>query len=109
MDTPTKRNEGMMFLRDKEVKLSEGMIFVFAEPQPLSFWMKNTYIPLDIAFIDKSGKILNVAQMKPLDESGTPSKGDALYVLEMKKGAFKKYGVKAGQKLAIPKSVKASS
>ena len=110
MDTPTKRNEGMMFLKSPDVKIDQGMLFVFAYSQPLSFWMKNTLIPLDIAYIDSKGKILNTEQMKPLDESGnTPSKGEALYALEMKKGAFKKFGIHAGQKVVIPKSVKANS
>jgi uncharacterized membrane protein (UPF0127 family) len=108
MNSATKRNEGMMFLKDKDVRINEGMLFVFAAPQPLGFWMRNTMIPLDIAYADKAGKILNTAQMKALDESNVPSKGSALYALEMKKGAFKKLGIKAGMKLGIPKTIKAS-
>lgn len=108
MDTPTKRSEGMMFLKDKDVRMDQGMLFVFASPQPMGFWMRNTLIPLDIAYVDKAGKILNIAQMKALDESNVPSKGSALYALEMKKGAFKKLGIKAGMKLGIPKAIKAS-
>ena len=109
MNTPTKRNEGMMFLKDKDVHIDQGMLFVFAAPQPLSFWMRNTLIPLDIAFIDRTGKILNTPQMKPLDETGVPSRGDAMYALEMKQGAFKKYGIKPGMKVSIPHTVKATS
>lgn len=109
MNTPTKRNEGMMFLKDKDVHIDQGMLFVFPSPQPLSFWMRNTLIPLDIAYIDRTGKILNTPQMKPLDETGIPSKGEAMYALEMKQGAFKKYGIKPGMKVTIPHSVKATS
>lgn len=109
MNTPTKRNEGMMFLTDKDVRMDQGMLFVFASPQPLGFWMRNTLIPLDIAYADKTGKILNTAQMKALDESNVPSKGASLYALEMKKGAFKKLGIKAGMKLGIPKTIRATT
>ena len=109
MNTPTKRNEGMMFLKDKDVRMDQGMLFVFASPQPLGFWMRNTLIPLDIAYADKTGKILNTAQMKALDESNVPSKGASLYALEMKKGAFRRLGIKAGMKLGIPKTIRATS
>ena len=109
MNTPAKRNEGMMFLKDKDVHIDQGMLFVFASPQPLSFWMRNTLIPLDIAYIDRTGKILNTPQMKALDETGVPSKGAAMYALEMKQGAFKKYGIKPGMKVTIPHTVKATS
>jgi uncharacterized membrane protein (UPF0127 family) len=107
MDTPTKRNEGMMFLSDKDVKPNDAMLFVFPSAEPRGFWMRNTRIPLDIAFMDGAGKILNTAQMKPFDESSVPSKGPAKFVLEMKKGAFKRLGIKAGMKATIPKTVKA--
>ena len=109
MNTPTKRNEGMMFLKDKDVHIDQGMLFVFANEQPLSFWMRNTLIPLDIAYMDRTGKILNTPQMKALDETGVPSKGEAMYALEMKQGAFKKYGIKPGMKVTIPHTVKATS
>ena len=107
MDTNSKRQEGMMFLTDPEVKMDQGMLFVFPEAEDQSFWMKNTLIPLDIAFISKDKKILNTAQMKPHDETGTPSKGKAQYVLEMKKGAFQHFGIKAGQQVVIQADVKA--
>ncbi len=109
MDSPSKRQEGMMFLKERDVRIEQGMLFVFSSPQPLSFWMKNTLIDLDIAYLDKSGKVLNATLMKALDESGHPSKGAALYALEMKKGAFKKFGIKAGLKIGIPKGVRAAS
>lgn len=108
MDSPSKRNEGMMFLNDKDVKISQGMLFVFPEAEPRAFWMKNTNIPLDIAYMSAAGKVLNVEALKPHDESSVPSKGPTKYVLEMKKGAFKKYGIKAGTVFKIPSSLKAA-
>jgi uncharacterized protein len=74
-----------------------GMLFVFREPQPLSFWMKNTYVPLSIAFIGSDGKIVNIEDMAPQTETTHPSRGLALYALEMKKGWFAEHGISAGQ------------
>lgn len=107
MDTQSKRMEGMMFLSDGEVKADEGMLFVFAAPEPLGFWMKNTYIPLDIAYLDAGGRILNVAAMKPLDETSVRSRGAAKYALEMKQGAFRRLGIRAGMRVEIPPGVRA--
>lgn len=108
MDTPSKRNEGMMFLRDKDVKIEQGMLFVFPDEQPRSFWMRNTFIPLDIAYMNAAGRVLNVEAMKPHNDDGVPSKGPSKFVLEMKRGAFKKFGIKAGTVFKIPSSIKAS-
>jgi uncharacterized membrane protein (UPF0127 family) len=107
MDTQSKRMEGMMFLSDEEVKADEGMLFVFAAPEPLGFWMKNTYIPLDIAYMDARGRILNVAAMKPLDETPVRSRGAAKYALEMKQGSFKRLGIRPGMRIEIPQGVRA--
>lgn len=76
-----------------------GMLFVFAQSQPLAFWMKNTYVPLSIAYIDTRGVILNILDMKPHDESTYPSAGAALYALEMKQGWFKERGIAAGDRV----------
>jgi len=76
-----------------------GMLFVFAQSQPLGFWMKNTYVPLSIAYIDSKGVILNILDMKPHDESTHPSAGLALYALEMKQGWFKERGIGAGDRV----------
>ena len=73
-----------------------GMLFVFKELQPLSFWMKNTYVPLSIAFIDGEGRIVNIEDMAPQTETTHPSRGLALYALEMKKGWFAERGIAAG-------------
>lgn len=113
MDTDAKRMEGMMFLRDDDVKESEGFLFVFPESRPLNFWMKNTLIPLDIAYIDRYGMVLNTRQMLVEPDPSDPlyhdysSRGSAMYALEMKRGAFEKFGIKRGVQLKIPAGVKA--
>jgi uncharacterized protein len=76
-----------------------GMLFVFAQSEPLAFWMKNTFVPLSIAYVDTKGVILNIADMKPQDESTHPSKGPAMFAIEMKQGWFKERGVIAGDKV----------
>ena len=78
------------------LKPDHGMLFVFRYPQPLSFWMKNTYIALSIAYIDERGKILDILDMAPQNEGLNPSSGPALYALEMKKGWFKERGIGVG-------------
>jgi len=93
-------NSRMVGLMNRfSLKPDTGMIFVFAESQPLGFWMKNTFVPLSIAYIDNKGVILNILDMKPHDETAHPSAGPALYALEMKQGWFKERGIVAGDKL----------
>jgi uncharacterized protein len=76
-----------------------GMLFVFSTPQPLAFWMRNTFIPLSIAFIGRDGKILNIEDMSPQTDTPHPSRGPAQYALEMKKGWFAERGVGAGDRV----------
>ncbi|HZH97467.1 MAG TPA: DUF192 domain-containing protein [Fimbriimonadaceae bacterium] len=108
MDDNSKRMEGMMFLKDRDVKIEQGMLFVFPDEDERSFWMHNTLIPLDIAYIAKSGRIVSTARLRALDETGVPSNGAAMYVLEMKAGAFAKFGVKKGMQVGIPKDIRAA-
>ncbi len=76
-----------------------GMLFVFAQSEPLAFWMKNCFIPLSIAYIDAKGVIVNIVDMKPQDESTYPSGAPAMFALEMKQGWFKQRGIVIGDKL----------
>lgn len=78
------------------LKPDHGMLFVFREPQPLAFWMKNTFVALSIAYIDARGRILNIEDMAPQSEETHPSRGPALYALEMKKGWFREHGIEPG-------------
>jgi uncharacterized membrane protein (UPF0127 family) len=92
--TPEQRATGLM--NRFSLAPDHGMVFVFPQPQPLSFWMRNTYIPLSIAYIAVDGRILNIEDMAPLTENSHWSKGLALYALEMKQGWFQKNGVGPG-------------
>lgn len=108
MDEAVKRAEGMMFLEDEDFTEDQGMIFVFSQPQPLSFWMHNTLVPLDIAYVDSSGRIIKTYTMKALDEtSDYGSKGNAKYAIELKAGYLKKHRVKPGDYVSISSRVKA--
>ena len=92
--TEQTRETGLM--NRFSLQADHGMLFVFDAPQPLSFWMKNTYVPLSIAFIDTEGRILNVEDMRPLDLSTHGSAGPALYAIEMKQGWFTDKGIGPG-------------
>jgi len=86
-----------------------GMLFVFSEPQPLAFWMKNTYVPLSIAFIGADGRIVNIEDMAPRTEDTHPSHGLALFALEMKKGWFADRGIRPGDAVSgLEKAPKAA-
>jgi uncharacterized protein len=89
------------------LKPDHGMLFVFGRPAPQGFWMKNTYIPLSIAFLDADGRILNIEDMRPQTEETHWSKGPALYALEMKKGWFAERGIGPGAVVAGMPRVKA--
>ncbi len=82
------------------LKPDHGMLFVFREPQPLAFWMKNTFIALSIAYVDARGRIIDIEDMAPQTETTHPSSGPALYALEMKKGWFKERGIGVGAVIA---------
>ena len=103
--TPDQRSLGLMYRFS--LPADHGMLFVFPEPQPLAFWMRNTFIPLSIAFIDAEGRILNVVEMAPRSDATHPSRGDALYALEMRKGWFAEKGVGAGTRVTgLPPAAK---
>ncbi len=81
------------------LKPDHGMIFVFERAEPQAFWMKNTFIPLSIAFIGSDGRIVNIADMAPQDESRHWSRGPAQYALEMRKGWFAEHGIGPGDRV----------
>jgi uncharacterized protein len=83
-----------------------GMIFVFDNEEPRSFWMRNTRIPLNIIYLDTGGKVVSVKSMKPYDETPVSSDGPARYAIELNMGAATEAGVKKGDVLSIPSEAK---
>jgi uncharacterized membrane protein (UPF0127 family) len=98
--TDAERGRGLMFR--KTLAADSGMLFVFEREQPLSFWMKSTYIPLSIAFIDKYGIIREMYDMKPLDETlSYPSRYMSMYALEVNRGWFARRNIAVGSRIVL--------
>ena len=94
------REHGLMFRED--LAENEGMLFVFPSTRILSFWMRNTFIPLDIAFISDDGAVVDIQHMEPLDESKRYiSQAPALYALEVRAGWFEKNKIKVGSRVVF--------
>ena len=91
------RMQGLM--HRKSMATNAGMIFIFDEAAQQCMWMKNTFIPLSVAFLDESGVILNIADMQPQTEQSHCSSGPARYALEMNQGWFAQRGIKSGTRL----------
>ena len=95
--TPDQRSMGLMYR--KTMGTSEGMLFAFEQPATQCFWMKNTMLPLDIAFVAADGTVVNIDGMKPQTLESHCSTQPVPFVLEMNAGWFAKRGIKAGFKL----------
>ena len=93
--TPAERAKGLMNRRS--MGKNDGMLFVFEQPQVVSMWMKNTLIPLSVAFIDEQGRIINIAEMLPETLDSHSSLALAKYALEMNAGWFDKHNILAGK------------
>ena len=101
-DNMAARMQGLM--HRKSMAPNAGMVFVFEENATHCMWMKNTLIPLSVAFIDEQGAIINIADMEPHSEQSHCATQSARYALEMNKGWFAQRGIKAGAKLqGLPK------
>jgi uncharacterized membrane protein (UPF0127 family) len=92
--TPAQHERGLMY-RDK-LAPNEGMVFVFSPAQPVCMWMKNTLIPLSVAFMDEHGAIINIEEMKAQTLDTHCANKDATYALEMNPGWFKQKNIKPG-------------
>ena len=99
--TPDQRTRGLM--GRKHLAEDEGMLFIFETDGYHSFWMKDTLVPLSIAFIDREGKILGIADMEPLTLESHPPPRPILYALEMKKRWFSTNGIQVGDRLKFSK------
>ena len=100
--TPTEHQVGMMW-RTNMAEM-EGMIFIFEEPGRRAFWMRNTLVPLDIAYIAPDGTLLEVHAAQPRDESPIPSDSERVqFVLETRQGWFQRNQVKPGMQIRTEK------
>ena len=91
------RGRGLM--HRKSLAPNAGMLFIFDEPAIHCMWMKNTYIPLSVAFLDDKGEIINIADMQPHSEQSHCATRPALYALEMDRGWFAGRGIKPGSRV----------
>jgi uncharacterized protein len=104
-ETIEQRMMGLM-LREKLAR-NDGMLFIFEDPGYHAMWMKNTLIPLSVAFIDGDGVILNILDMEPQTEDQHMAAGPARYAIETNKGWFAERRIKAGDKVSgMPKPAK---
>ena len=95
--TAEQREVGLMFRTS--MAANDGMLFAFEQAGQQCFWMKNTLIPLAVAFVADDGRIVNIDSMKPQTLDGHCSAAPVRYVLEMNEGWFTKRGIKAGSRL----------
>ena len=93
-DEPHERALGLMYRRS--LPENSGMLFIYEDAQVRAFWMKNTFIPLSIAYINEKGAIVHIADMKPLSTASVSSLLPAQYALEVNKGWFERHNIKKG-------------
>ena len=108
-DGYAEQQQGLMHVTAEQMaplpdKTERGMIFIFDHESELSFWMKNTIIPLDIAYLDAQGGVLNTYTMAALDEriGQYTSNGPARYAIEVNAGVWSRIGLKRGDKIQLP-------
>ncbi|MDJ0860321.1 MAG: DUF192 domain-containing protein [Dinoroseobacter sp.] len=101
VDTPETRAQGLMFR--ETMARREGMLFVYERPQSVSFWMRNTLIPLDMIFVDARGVVQKVHRdAVPLDETPIPGGTNILVVLEVNAGQAEQFGIGPGTEMRHP-------
>jgi uncharacterized membrane protein (UPF0127 family) len=98
--TPAEQERGLMFRRS--LAPNEGMLFPYAPPQQVAFWMRNTLIPLDMIFVRADGTIARIATAKPLDETTVPSGEPVSMVIEIRGGRATELGIKEGDTVNPP-------
>lgn len=96
-ETPATMSRGLMFR--PTLPHDHGMLFIWPQAQPVAMWMKDTSVPLSVAFIDADFRILNIADMEPYSLRIHPSAGPAQYALEVNQGWFSEHGIAAGDYL----------
>lgn len=102
-NTPETRERGLMY-RDNMPK-NHGMIFIFDQAGRVSFWMKNTRIPLDIIYISEQGIVTGIYTLQPYDERGIHGPPEARFAIELNAGISNEIGLKSGDKLLMPEKI----
>lgn len=97
--TPAEREQGLMYR--EELPEGRGMLFIFQDAQHRSFWMQNTFVPLDIAYLDESLRIVDIQAMDPETEDGHPSAQPAMFALEVPQGWFAAQGIRVGDEARL--------
>lgn len=105
--TPESRREGLM--NRKELARDRGMLFVFPDSDYRSFWMKNTSIPLSLAYIREDGAITGIHELEPFSLESVDSRAVVKYALEVNRGTFERLGVGAGDRVLLPSSLPEAS
>jgi len=105
--TPAQQQQGFMFATEAQLDplldgTPRGMLFVFPAEQFVSFWMRNTYVPLDLAYAKADGTIVSILPLTPLDETLVPSPEPVQYALEVFQGTFAAHGVTVSDVIVIP-------
>ncbi|MEN6363541.1 MAG: DUF192 domain-containing protein [Rectinema sp.] len=98
--TELERNRGLMFR--KSLADGKGMLFVFDKDERISFWMKNTSLPLSLAYLSSDGVITQILDLKPFSQEARQSERSVRYALEVPQGWFAKQGIAVGDKVEIP-------
>lgn len=101
--TPKQHEQGLM--HRKQLNDGEGMLFIFERDAVRSFWMKNTLIPLSIAYIASDGRIVEIYDMEPENLSSVTSSRSVRYALEVPQGWFSRTGLEPGDKLVIENAI----
>lgn len=102
-DSKSEQQRGLMY-RDS-MPADHGMIFVFPDEEEREFWMESTFIPLDILYLDASGRVVSIKPMKPRDRTAVASDGPAMYAIELNQGTAARVGVRPGDVLEIPQEI----
>ncbi len=102
----TDQEKALGLMNRKSLGAREGMLFVFEQDDHLSFWMKNTSIPLSIGFLSREGKILEIRDMEPFSLKAIRSRNSCPYALELPRGAFGEIGAAEGDRVDLPAGFK---
>lgn len=100
-ETPEQQQQGLMWIR--QLPVDYGMLFLLDAPRPMTMWMKNTYISLDMLFLDRTGRITHIVpRTTPESEAIISSNGEVSAVLELAAGEAKRRGISIGDRVVHP-------